>query len=400
MRKITIALSVILFIFSCKKEDNVTPTNTNDGSVEYREFHSEANKDIIIVTNVEELMATVNSTKTGNKVVVIKDGVYEVTDRLYLTGDNLIYRSESGNRDGVIIKGKGANGSIGWIFGISGQNFGIRDLSIGEVYYHGIQIHGENNPDSVHIKNVRFFDIREQMIKISYDKNKPENHSDFGIVENCLFEYTAGESFQYYCGGVDGHHCEGWIIYNNVFRNIDSPDNNLSEGAVHFWTNSSDNIVDNNIIYNCDRGIMLGLDNSPHTGGLIKNNFIVSNTDVGIYLCYASDIKVYNNTIFITGNYPNAIEYRFEETVNNKIYNNLCNKLITARENASADLSNNYTDAAEDWFNNISIGDLHLSSSKTEILNQGIDLEEVTTDIDGETRNSSKFDIGADEFGD
>lgn len=52
----------------------------------------------IVVSSVDELIATVSSTKAGDTEVVIKDGVYVLPSSLYLTGDHLCYRSESGRR--------------------------------------------------------------------------------------------------------------------------------------------------------------------------------------------------------------------------------------------------------------------------------------------------------------
>lgn len=390
---IVIALALAVFS-SCKKSDE----NTVNPMFENSDFPSDVGKDTIWVSNVEELKATVYSTKEGNKVVLIKDGTYELDDRLWLTGDNLIYRSESENRDKVVIKGKGmGNTSVGYVFSVNGDNFAVKDITIGEVYYHGIQVHGEADADNVYIQNVRFYNIRQQMIKGSYDKNQPGNYSDNCVVEGCLFEYTAGQSYYYYCGGIDVHHGLNWRVSNCTFRNIYSPESALSEGAIHFWNNSGGTLAENNTIINCDRGIMYGLDNSPHQGGIIRNNMIYVTRDVGIYLCYAKDTKVYNNTIFTGSDYPNSIEYRFEQTTNCKIVNNLTNKAIANRNNAEANVDNNVSDASTDWFVNITIADLHLSKNIESVVDKALDLEEITKDFDGDDRPAGSSDIGADE---
>ena len=390
---ILIALAIVLFT-SCKKSDE----NNVDPKFEDSNFPSDEGKDTILVSNVAELKATVNSTKNGNKVVLIKDGTYELDDRLWLTGDNLIYRSESENRSKVVIKGKGMGSTeVGYIFSVVGDNFAVKDITIGEVYYHGIQVHGEADADNIYIQNVRFYDIRQQMIKGSYDSNKPENFSENGVVEGCLFEYTARHSFYYYCGGIDVHHGVNWRVSNCTFKNIYSPENALSEGAIHFWNNSEGTLSENNTVINCDRGIMYGLDNSPHHGGIIRNNMIHVTRDVGIYLCYAKDAKVYNNTIFTESDYSNSIEYRFEQTTNCKIINNLTNKAIANRNNADVSVENNISDASRDWFVNITIADLHLSKNVESVVDKALDLEEITKDFDGDDRPTGTSDIGADE---
>jgi hypothetical protein len=386
---------VIFVLGSCKKDNN------NDIIPKYEDsdFPSDEGKDTIWVSNVDELKATVNSTKEGNKVVLIKDGTYELDTRLWLTGENLIYRSVSEDRSKVVIKGKGMGSpDVGYIFSVAGDNFAVKDITIGEVYYHGIQVHGERDVDNVYIQNVRFYDIRQQMIKGSFDKNQPGNYSDNCVVEGCLFEYTAGHSYYYYCGGVDVHHGVNWRISDCTFKNIYSPEGQLSEGAIHFWTDSEGTISENNTIINCDRGIMYGLDGSPHHGGIIRNNMIHVTVDVGIYLCYAQGAKVYNNTVYTESNYSNSIEYRFEQTTNCQIVNNLTNKAITNRNSANAYVENNVTNALADWFVNISIADLHLSKNVESVVDKAIDLEEITVDFDGDSRPAGSSDIGADEI--
>lgn len=398
MKTSLIILTYCLFIFftSCEKDNE--PTDNQGNTFEDSDFPSDNGKDTIWVSNVQELMATVHSTQEGNKVVLIKDGVYKVTDRLYLTGDNLIYRSESGNRDNVVLKGNGMDGDIGWIFGVTGKDFAIKDLTIGEVRYHGIQVHGEANADNFYAQNVRFYNIRQQMIKGTFDKNNPEQHTDNGVVEGCLFEYTDGHSYDYYCGGIDVHHGINWRVSNCTFKNIQTNDNSLTEGGIHFWNNSDGTIVENNTIINCDRGIMFGMDNSPHHNGIIRNNMVVVTKDVGIYLCYADQAKVYNNSVFNVGEYQNSIECRFEYSTGCKITNNLTNKNITLRNNATADILNNVTSAVQDWFVNVSAGNLHLKNTQEDITDQAIDLDEVPTDFDGEIRKEGNSDIGADEL--
>jgi parallel beta-helix repeat protein len=397
MKTSLIILIHCLFVvcISCEKDNE--PVDNQKNTFDNTDFPTDAGKDTIWVGNVQELMATVHSTQEGNKVVIIKDGVYKVTERLYLTGNNLIYRSESGNRDNVVLKGNGMDGDIGWIFGATGKNFAVKDLTIGEVRYHGIQVHGEADADNFYAQNIRFYNIRQQMIKGTFDKSKPEQHTDNGIVEGCLFEYTSGHSYDYYCGGIDVHHGINWRVSNCIFKNIQTNDNSLTEGGVHFWNNSDGTIVENNTIINCDRGIMFGMDNSPHHNGIIRNNMVVVTKDVGIYLCYAKQAKVYNNSIFNVGGYQNSIECRFEYSTGCEIINNLTNKAITLRNNASADIRNNVTTAGQDWFVNALAGDLHLKNTQGDVTDQALDLQEVPTDFDGEARQEGNSDIGADE---
>lgn len=156
--------------------------------------------------------------------------------------------------------------------------------------------------------------------------------ADNGKVQCSLFEYTAGVGPQFYIGGLDIHKGNDWIVRDNIFKNIASPSGSTAEHAIHFWKQCADNIIERNIIINCDRGIGFGLGNDVNNGnlgGIIRNNMIYNNglgifNDVGIGLEYSPNTKVYNNTIYIA--YQNAIEYRWGATTNVNIANNLTNR--------------------------------------------------------------------------
>ena len=395
-------ISVLLLLAACNTgltgnySDNPDDNVLNRGS-EYNT--SDDNNTEITVSTVEELMSCIQTTKDGNITIFIEDGIYILTDRLWISGENVTFRSLSGIRENVILKGNGMNGNIGYIFSVAGSDFTAQDLTISEVAYHGIQIHGELNADNVNIINVHFLDINQQNIKGSYDKNgNPDKHTDNGLVENCLFEYSAGVANQYYCGGIDVHHGENWIVRDNLFKNIISPSSALTEGAIHFWTESKNTTIESNVIINCDRGIMLGFDNTAQYGGIIKNNMIQVVRDTGIYLVRTEDVKVYNNTVFVSNSYPNAIEYRFNSTADTLLENNLTNKPITSRDGAVAQLKNNLTNASSYWFSNSDKGDLHLALYVNAIVDKGSTIPEVTSDIDNDIRPEGSYDIGADEW--
>jgi len=224
-------------------------------------------------------------------------------------------------------------------------------------------------------------------------------------VENCLFEYTAGIGPQYYIGGIDAHGAKNWVIRNNTFRNIISPNTAVAEYAVHFWNTSANNLVEKNLIVNCDRGIGFGLGDRANSGGVIRNNMIYhaankgAFADVGIALQNSSGTSVYNNSIFMEHSYPSSIEYRFSGTTNTTITNNLANKNITRLDGASGTTSNNVTTASRDWFVNVSDGDLRLASGISAVVDMGLVISGLSDDFDNQSRpQGAGFDIGADEY--
>jgi hypothetical protein len=296
------------------------------------------------------------------------------------------------------------DGPVSHIFGVAGSNFTVENVTLRRVANHAVQIHGEMNVNFPIIRNVHIQDTYEQMIKVSYDASQPGNGSQNGLVERCLFEYTAGIGPQYYIGGVDAHNATNWIIRDNEFRYIRSPSEGLAEHAIHFWSNSQNTLVERNLIINCDRGIGFGLGDRGHIGGIIRNNMIYHDTsegfaDVAIALESTTDAQVYNNTIYMENGYPNAIEYRFAATTGLTIINNLTNKAITARDGASAATSANIIDAVASWFVNPSSGDLHLSYAVPSVVDQGQAINGLTDDFDKTIRPQGPgYDIGADEY--
>lgn len=331
----------------------------------------------ITVSNYDELSQAVTSANaSGNTTIILKDGTYPITKQFWITGNNIVFKSESGNRSAVVLNGGGMVGGQDSVFHIFGDNVTIADMTVGWVAHHPIQIHGEMDADATVIHNVHFVDGYEQLLKITYDPNDASKRSDNGIVECSLFDYTAGVGPQYYIGGVDAHNAKNWTVRNNTFKNISSPTDELAEHAIHFWSNSENTLVENNTIINSDRGIGFGMGNNGrgHIGGIIRNNMIYHNAtrgDAGITLESATNAQVYNNTIFFENEYPNAIEYRFSSTNGVNISKNLTNRAIKQRDSASGTIVENKTDASASLFIAPQIGDLHLNGNASGVIGIG-----------------------------
>ena len=359
----------------------------------------------VVVSTVGQLETAINNANSGgDKEIVLTNGTYVLNDMLAIFEDGITVRSQSGNRNDVKIYGQGMTGGVTHIFNGPGSGFTVRDMTIGRVSNHAIQVWGNEGASNILISNLHIVDTYEQMVKISYEEGN-SNSSENGVMENCLLEYTAGIGPQYYIGGIDGHQTKNWIVRNNVFKNISSPSGDIAEHAVHFWSDSEDTLVENNWIIDCDRGIGFGLGDRGHVRGIIRNNMIYhSSTDLGfadvpIGLENASNVRVYNNTVYLANSYPNAIEYRFPGTSGGIIKNNLCNKAILSRDGGSASLSNNITNAQAGWFENLSSGNLHLAYAVSRVVDQGAAISGLTSDFDGDTRpRGAGIDIGADEY--
>ncbi len=218
------------------------------------------------VSTAAQLQSAVSSANGagGNRIISLADGTYTLNDTLYVNAPNISIVGASGNRANVIIQGTGmsSSASVGTIIRVAGSGFGLRYVTLQKSKYHLIQVVGEENADSPTIRDCILRDAYEQMVKVSIGSD-PGVTADNGLVENCLFEYTAGIGPQYYIGGIDAHGAKNWNVRGNTFRNIASPSGSVAEFAVHFWNGSANNTVEKNVIIDCDRGIGFGLRDPP-----------------------------------------------------------------------------------------------------------------------------------------
>jgi hypothetical protein len=366
-----------------------------------------ANLSVINATELQKAIQSANASG-GDTTILLRDGVYTIGSFFNITAPGITVSSQSGNRDSVVIQGDAmsADAAVKMIFRVASSHFTVRNITMRKVGWHLIQVVGESDADYAIISNCVLQDAYEQLLKVSNNSANPNTTGDNGRVENCLFEYSAGIGPQYYIGGIDAHGSRNWIVRGNTFRNIISPGNTVAEHAIHFWdAPSADNLVERNLIINCDRGIGLGLGNRGSSGGVIRNNMIYHTAgqgtyaDVGIGLETCPNAQVYNNTIYMENSYPNAIEYRFPITRNVLIKNNLVNKSIQSRNGASAKLETNVENAAGSWFVQLSSGNLHLAAAIAEVVDTGQAVPGLSDDFDGKGRPiGSGIDIGADEY--
>lgn len=356
---------------------------------------------------LQNAVATANSAG-GNTTILVANGTYTLTDTLYVNAPNVTIAGNPGQRANVIIQGDAmsATANVGSVIRAARAGFQLHDVTLQRSRNHLVQIVGEENADNAVIKDCILRDSYEQMIKVSNSPTTSTDSGDSGLVENCVFEYTAGIAPQYYVGGIDAHQAKNWVIRNNTFRNIISPNTDVSEFAVHFWDNSANNLVERNTIINCDRGIGFGLNGKPNNGGTIRNNMIYHAAnkgqfaDVGISLQESPNTLVQNNTVYLENSITWAIEYRFASTQNVQIVNNLTNKPVLSRDSGTGTLSSNVSNAASSWFVNTANGDLHLASAVSSVVDKGQTISGLTDDIDGQARpQGAGYDIGAHEYG-
>jgi len=360
---------------------------------------------MVSVASVAQLQDAL-ATLTSGTTIVVQPGRYAITQDLWIRNvSNVALRGATDNRDDVVIVGRGmATAGVGMVLHVwNAADVLIANLSLGEVYYHPLQLHGEANVTDVHIYNVRFFDGGEQLLKASTDKVTGVVR---GLIEYSLFEYTNMGPADGYTNGVDALLASDWVIRYNLFRNIRSS-GTMTGPAVLMWVGSKGTQTYGNTFINCERAINYGISitgvRPDHAGGSIYNNFVfravggTPHPDAGISVWDSPDTLVLHNTVIQNGTYPASIEARYLTTTGVLIENNLTDGGILRRDGSPASVVSNYTAATPALFVNSAVGDLHLTETATVAIDRAVPEPSVTTDWDGEPRDDLP-DLGADEY--
>src|SRR6185503_6344043 len=151
---------------------------------------TQAEGDIIRVTNADELLAAVERVAPGG-TILLADGEYKLPRVIVLRQKkDLAIRSASGDPAKVTLRGKGwaskAQGDdlihIGACDGVT-----IADLNFTDCHSYGIKVEAENAPKNIHIYNCRFRDIGVRAIKGSAGQD-PNSRAVKGSVRYCVFE--------------------------------------------------------------------------------------------------------------------------------------------------------------------------------------------------------------------
>lgn len=356
---------------------------------------------IVHVSTVAQLQAAFQSLQSG-QTILISPGTYKLTGTLYVNGrSNVTVRGATNNRNDVVLVGRGY-GDSGLPYGIwTGQgasNVMIANLTIRDVYEHPIVFNaGTTSP---HVYNVRLVNAGTQLLKSNPDPSAGGVGVHNGVVEYSVFEYDTTAPTDY-TNAVDVHGGNNWIIRNNLFRRIRAPQGQLAGPAILMWRGSSGTVVEGNTFIDCDRDIAMGFESgTSHTGGIVRNNFIYRSPgaggDVAIGVFGSTNTKVVNNTIFLNGQYPNAIETRFT-TTGTQIVNNLADRAVQLRDGSTATQQGNVWTATAALFANSGASDLHLIATATAAIDRGVATGDAPYDWDNQARSGTR-DVGADEY--
>ncbi len=333
------------------------PFISNLGAVEYVATKDipVLNKKLVRVNNVKDLEQQLNNI-ADNTTVLIAPGIYKLSELVFIRGrKNIEIRGAQFDRNEVKIVGKGYKnkdfGECRHCLEFSGcTNVRVANLSIGDVYHHPVAMQGDCT--DMHFYNVRFFDAGEQFLK--GNSNYAAGRGVLrGKVEYCLFEYTE-MARSWYTQAIDIHTGKDWVITNNIIYNIMGPAHDQMAGhAILMWNGAENTHCENNLIINCARGIAYGLNEKKppakgkqydHNGGKIVNNIFVRDPGVrgddGILITNSPNSKIIGNKVFCSG-YETPIEYRYKNSSNIIIKDNILDGRIWQRDGATGTEDNN-----------------------------------------------------------
>jgi hypothetical protein len=345
------------------------------------------------------------SCMSGGDTVIVRDGTYvEGVEQLVPSGLDSSHHSilKAEHRGGATIQpgstqGPGnhvvvkfqSNSFItldGFIIDMINSNQGGQFLNIGVAIYGGCD----------HI-TVQYNEIR----------NLPA--IDFGIsggagvnvedgVDSVLVSHNHIHHIAY---GFNDNHVHGiYVSGTNGIYEFNEIDHFQALGVQQFTTvsNASGNIYRGNIIHHSTGG--LGLYISSGDNAQLYNNILHSMPGRGIRVQDHNNIQIYFNSI--TQNNSGCIE--LDSGSGHNVRNNICwnNPGGDGIDNFGADSvtqDHNLLGVDPHWVNPGAF-DLHLTSSSTNVIDQGVCISGINVDADGVTRQQgSTCDLGAYEFG-
>lgn len=300
--------------------------------------------DKVSVANPGNWIQAVENAVDGEEIL-LEDGIYQLNQYAVVFNSSVTIRGASGNRDSVVIQGKGYGENAEALM-IMADDVHIADLTVKDVRDHGITIQeGFSRPV---IYNVDLVDIGTQHIK--GNKAGPG-----GVIACSRLGYSQDISTGDYNSAIDLHAAVEWTIRDNTIYNIYGDGSECvvdtecgtmfpgGEPAILLWRDSRDNIIERNTIVESFRAISLGLD-TPYSGGIVRDNFICRSQpgkegvngfiagDAGISLLGASNVEVRGNRVILAGDYPGTIEIR--DGKGHTIVDNILSKPVWNRGDA------------------------------------------------------------------
>jgi len=160
------------------------------------------------VSTVSALHSAVHGAQPFDHIVV-RPGIYNLTQMLHFTTPSVTIRGSTGNRDDIVLAGSGMNTSgVNEGISIAADNITVRDLTLQEFLYNAIHIRAENDADNTVISNVKTLNIGQRHIKGSRDPGSSTKTSENTLIERVYMLQTKPRTNYTglgpdYIGGID-----------------------------------------------------------------------------------------------------------------------------------------------------------------------------------------------------
>lgn len=351
----------------------------------------------VVTVSSEDALRNRTYNAPANTTILIETGVYDMRGYIHVVNQGISLRGDSGDRDDVTLDFGGMeSGHFGIL--VDADDVTIADLTIRNAQDHGVSIQGNDRPT---LYNLHIIDIGDQLVKV----NPQGDGSEDGLLACSRLEYTTSAP-DFYTNGISAHQAHRWVVRDNEWYRIRGNED-YTGPAILFWSESSDTVVERNLLVDCYRGIAFGNPSHSgidHTGGVVRNNFVYSSlpNDVAVEMTRSQGWLVAHNTVFLLGSPAGlswGLEARYSESQGTFAYNLTNVPIWQDRDGAQGTVVGNVTEASAAWFVDASAGDLHLVSGVTDAIDQASTLSDVSHDYDGDSRPLGPApDAGADEY--
>ncbi|MFN3231792.1 MAG: right-handed parallel beta-helix repeat-containing protein [Alphaproteobacteria bacterium] len=241
--------------------------------------------------------------------------------------------------------------------------------------------------------------------------DEPNRPAHIAILDNEIFHtsHPPGGNFQ----GVDCNRCDDFVIRGNHIHSINTPTEQPASyydrgSCIQMKSLSRRTIIERNRIENCHIGIVYGgegMETPEHEGGVVRNNLIIGNHDIGIVLADVAGGLVLHNTLMRNGRSILLGKHRSRQAARNEalIANNLMDQPIEqANHGGTTTMGNLVIDPndADSWFVNPADHDFRLTGRAPGVIDRAAPiLHRLTVDHDGTKRpQGGAPDIGAFEY--
>lgn len=389
----------------------------------------------------------------------VREGTYtEDISISPFTGSSLIntvtFKAEGGDRNAVTLARSTEFLELYGLVLDKADNFIFKDMTLSADNYRQI-VHLKGGADNIEFNNIRFLMFPESNGLPNIITAEEGNNNDLRLINNL---FRRGERALSFNGQNRNSPATGLLIEGNTFIDQEKESLKISQakGVSVIGNNFTDTINTYNYysiyLYQCDEDIKIlnniialgdsggGIDlffcdGTAEKRGLIANNMMqvhgFPDEDLGLTLNYSGYQNIYHNSIHVTGSGANsralnisngsnvnilnnilahsdqgyAIYTNSSSNINNCDYNNLYTTGTNVAYWAGTDLATlaDWQQTSEKGTNSLFSNPLFLSptdlhTQQTQLNGTALVLPEITTDFDGELRNTTNPDIGADEF--